>query len=167
MWALERHYVRLGRLFSACGVCGWSRESCEFLEGQVVWGYYLDDLFPTLLTCSSHREATIENVLTRPDSRGVREWNVTFIRDFNDWEVEVVVAFFQFRHSHTVPNAAPTANPDSLRWKLCKDGAFASRSFYYALSDRLGVSFLWKAFGWLKLLLEWLSLYGQRLGVRF
>jgi hypothetical protein len=41
-------------------------------------------LFPTLFTCSSNREATIDNVLTRPDSRGVQEWNVTFIRDFND-----------------------------------------------------------------------------------
>jgi hypothetical protein len=126
----------------------------------------LMDLFPMLFTRSSHREATIENVLTRPDSRGVREWNVTFVHDFNDWEVEVVVSFFQFRHSHTVPNAAPTADPDSLRWKLCKDGAFASHSFYYALSDRLGVSFPWKSIWMVKApprvaFLIWTVAWGQ------
>ena len=126
----------------------------------------LMDLFPMLFTCSSYREATIENVLTRPDSRGVQEWNVTFVRDFNDWEVEVVVAFFQFLHSHTVPIAAPTADPDSLRWKLCKDGAFASHSFYYALSDRLRVSFPWKSIWMVKApprvaFLIWTAAWGQ------
>ena len=60
------------------------------------------------------------------------------MRDFNDWEVDVVAEFFQFLHSHKVPNAAPIVAPDGLRWKLCKDGAFTSRSFYYALMDRRG-----------------------------
>ena len=89
-------------------------------------------LFPTLFTCSSNREATIAEVLSVPDSRGVWEWNVTFVRDFNDWEVVVVAEFFQLLHSHKVPIAAPNVAPDGLRWKPCKDGAFASRSFYYA-----------------------------------
>ena len=102
-------------------------------------------LFPALFTCSSNREATIVNVLTSPDSRGVWEWNVTFVRDFNDWEVDVVAEFFQFLHSHKFPIAAPNVAPDGLRWKLCKDGAFASCSFYYALLDRQGVRFPWKS----------------------
>jgi hypothetical protein len=101
-------------------------------------------LFPTLFTCSSNREATIAEVLSGPDARGVREWNVTFVRDFNDWEVDVVAEFFQFLHSHMVPIAAPNMAPDGLRWKLCKDGVFAARSFYYALIDRRGVRFPWK-----------------------
>jgi hypothetical protein len=67
------------------------------------------------------------------------------VRDFNDWEVDVVAEFFQFLHSHNVPIAAPNAAPDGLRWKLCKDGAFASRSFYYALIDKRGVRFPWKS----------------------
>uniref|UniRef100_A0A2N9IJZ1 Reverse transcriptase domain-containing protein n=1 Tax=Fagus sylvatica TaxID=28930 RepID=A0A2N9IJZ1_FAGSY len=70
------------------------------------------------------------------------EWNVTFVRDFNDWEVDVVAEFFQFLHSHMVPNAAP---PDELRWKQCKDGVFTSRSYHYALIDRRGVRFPWKS----------------------
>uniref|UniRef100_A0A2N9I5R6 Reverse transcriptase domain-containing protein n=1 Tax=Fagus sylvatica TaxID=28930 RepID=A0A2N9I5R6_FAGSY len=102
-------------------------------------------LFPILFTCSANREATIAEVLSGPDSAGVREWNVTFVRDFNDWEVDVVAEFFQFLHSYKVPIVAPNMAPDGLRWKLCKDGAFTSRSFYYALIDRRGVSFPWKS----------------------
>uniref|UniRef100_A0A2N9G1S1 Reverse transcriptase domain-containing protein n=1 Tax=Fagus sylvatica TaxID=28930 RepID=A0A2N9G1S1_FAGSY len=102
-------------------------------------------LFPTLFTCSSNREATIAEVLCDPNSRGVREWNVTFVRDFNDWEVDVVAEFFQFLHSHMVPTAAPNVAPDELRWKPCKDGVFTSRSYYYALIDRRGVRFPWKS----------------------
>ena len=60
------------------------------------------------------------------------------MRDFNDWEVDLVAEFFQFLHSHNVPNAAPTAAPNGLHWKLRKDGAFASHSFYYALIDWRG-----------------------------
>ena len=67
------------------------------------------------------------------------------MRDFNDWEVDLVVEFFQFLHSHNVPNAAPTAAPNGLHWKLRKDGAFASHSFYYALIDWRGVRFPWKS----------------------
>uniref|UniRef100_A0A2N9H3D8 Reverse transcriptase domain-containing protein n=1 Tax=Fagus sylvatica TaxID=28930 RepID=A0A2N9H3D8_FAGSY len=60
-------------------------------------------LFPILFTCSANREATIAEVLSGPDSAGVREWNVTFVRDFNDWEVDVVAEFFQFLHSYKDP----------------------------------------------------------------
>jgi hypothetical protein len=134
VWTLDRHNVKLGRLFSACGVCGWSRHKwC----GDAT----LMALLPNLFAYSSNREATIDNDLTSTDFRGVREWNVTFVRDFNDWGVDVVVEFFQFLHSHTTPITAP----DGLHWKLCKDGVFASRSFYYALNARMGVSFPWKS----------------------
>ena len=122
----------------------------EFVVGQGTCVSFWNDkwcgdtsmmvLFPTLFTCSSNREATIAEVLSGPDARGVREWNVTFVRDFNNWEVDVVAEFFQFLHSHMVPNVAPYG----LRWKPCKDGVFASCSFYYALINRRGVRFPWK-----------------------
>uniref|UniRef100_A0A2N9GQ47 Reverse transcriptase domain-containing protein n=1 Tax=Fagus sylvatica TaxID=28930 RepID=A0A2N9GQ47_FAGSY len=136
---------------------GWEDyfQQVEFVVGQGnrirFWkdkwcgGTSLMVLFPNLFTCSSNREATIANVLTNPDSRGVREWNVTFVRDFNDWEVDLVAEFFHFLHSHKVPTADTTLAPDGLRWKICKDGVFTSRSFYSALINRRGVSFPWKS----------------------
>ena len=99
------------------------------------------DRLPRLFTCSTHRDATIDTVLTSPDSRGVREWNVTFVQAFNDWEVAEVVEFFQLLNSHVVTNSGP----DGLRWTLCKAGVFDSRSFYLALIDRPGESFPWKS----------------------
>jgi hypothetical protein len=45
-----------------------------------------------------------------------------------------VMEFFQLLNSNIVTNAVL----DCLRWKLYKDGSFDSRSFYYALNDRLG-----------------------------
>ena len=57
----------------------------------------------------------------------------------------MVAEFFQFLHSHMDPIAAPNVAPNELRWKPCKDGVFASHSFYYALIDRRGVRFPWKS----------------------
>ncbi len=99
------------------------------------------DRFPILFSCSTQCDATIENVLTGPNPRRVHEWNVSFVRGFNDWEVVVVVEFFDFLYSI----AEPKGGVDGLRWKLCKDGVFDSRSFYLALSSRPGVRFPWKS----------------------
>lgn len=101
----------------------------------------LMDRFPILFSCSTQCDAIIENVLTGPNPRRVREWNVSFVRGFNDWEVVVVVEFFDFLYSI----AEPKGGVDGLRWKLCKDGVFDSRSFYLALSSRPGVRFPWKS----------------------
>jgi hypothetical protein len=47
----------------------------------------LRDRFLVLFACSSYRDATIESLLVRSSPWGVREWNITFIRAFNDWKV--------------------------------------------------------------------------------
>ena len=48
--------------------------------------------------------------------------------------------FFQLLASNTPNNAGPAGSC----WKGSKDGAFASRSFYHVLNDKLGVPFPWK-----------------------
>ena len=98
------------------------------------------DRFPILYTCSSQHEMTIDSVLVRPTEGGPCEWDVTFVRDFNDWEIEVVMEFFQLLTTHSPTNEGP----NGLRWKLRKDGILDSRSFYYALVDRPGWLFPWK-----------------------
>jgi hypothetical protein len=71
---------------------------------------------------------------------GFGNWNVTFTRGFNDWEVEIVVEFFQLLSSYAVPIMAP----DGVKWKCNKAGVFDSHSFYAVLNVRPGVAFLWK-----------------------
>jgi hypothetical protein len=101
----------------------------------------LADRFPLLYSCSTQCDATIADVLTSPNSRGVWEWDVSFVRGFNDLEVAVVVEFFEFLASNVVPKEGA----DGLCWKLSKAGVFDSRSFYLALSARPGVRFPWKS----------------------
>jgi hypothetical protein len=113
----------------------------EFGFGKWCGDMALMDRFLTLYTCSSHREVTIDFVLLRSTVGGPREWNVTFVCKFNDWELDVVVEFFKLLTSFYVTNE----RLDGLRWKPRKNGVFDSRSFYYVLNDRPGVLFPWKS----------------------
>uniref|UniRef100_A0A2N9IZP3 Reverse transcriptase domain-containing protein n=1 Tax=Fagus sylvatica TaxID=28930 RepID=A0A2N9IZP3_FAGSY len=146
-WWVGIRYARRKKL-AGLGVRSlfWTNKA---LLGKWLWRFGLEEhhLWRRVIVAKFGTDlgATIANVLTTPDSRGVREWNVTFVRDFNALEVDLVARFFHFLHSNNVPIAATTLALDGLRWKLCKDGVFTSRSFYYALIDRRGVSFPWKS----------------------
>jgi hypothetical protein len=53
---------------------------------------------PLLFACSTSQSASIAFVLLSSNV-GDRIWNLIFVRDFNDWEVKEVFAFFDFIHS--------------------------------------------------------------------
>jgi hypothetical protein len=57
------------------------------------------------------------------------EWDVTFVRHFNDWEMPMVFSFLDFLYSHS----PSTTREDVLRWKLKRSGLFDIQSFYRAL----------------------------------
>ena len=85
----------------------------------------------------------MDTVLNRAAPRGLGEWNVNFIRSFNDWEVGMVVEFFQLLSTFAIPHLIP----DGLKWKCSKAGVFDSTSFYAALNERPWCSrgSVWKA----------------------
>lgn len=58
--------------------------------------------------------ATMDSLLVRLSPEGVQDWNITFVRAFNDWEVDIVALFFQLLNSH-IPSSV---GPDGLGWKL-------------------------------------------------
>ncbi len=60
---------------------------------------------------------------------GGRTWDILFIRDFKDWEVDQVLAFFNFIHSW-IPISV---GPDSMHWKPRQHGVFDTKSFYHVL----------------------------------
>uniref|UniRef100_A0A2N9GIF8 Reverse transcriptase zinc-binding domain-containing protein n=1 Tax=Fagus sylvatica TaxID=28930 RepID=A0A2N9GIF8_FAGSY len=101
----------------------------------------LKDVFPDLYACASNRQATIASTLIRSASGSRPEWNVHFVRNFNDWEVEEVASFFELLHAHT----AFKEGGDGLRWRLKSNGVFDIRSYYLALRDNQPVTFPWKA----------------------
>ena len=74
--------------------------------------------FPNLYECASFKEGTIEAaLLLRHESV---EWNVTFIRDFNDWEVEEVISFMSLIYSNTPKGVGE----DAVWWGLKSNGRF-------------------------------------------
>jgi hypothetical protein len=101
----------------------------------------LKDVFLDLYACASNRQATIASTLIQSASGSRFEWNVHFVRNFNDWEVEGVASFFELLHSHT----SFKEGGDGLRWRLTGNGIFNIRSYYLALRDNHPVTFPWKA----------------------
>jgi hypothetical protein len=98
-------------------------------------------MFPVLYACSSSRNASLASCLTSSSVGEGRAWHITFIRDFNDWEVEEVLAFFNF-----IQSKIPThVEPDEMRWKFHSSGAFDTKSLYQAIAGKCDIKFPWKA----------------------
>ena len=101
----------------------------------------LKDVFPDLYACASNHQATIDSILIRSALGSRSDWNVHFVRNFNDWEVEGVASFFELLHSHS----SFRKGGDGLRWRLKGNGVFDIRSFYSALRHKQPMTFPWKA----------------------
>ena len=102
-------------------------------------GMPLKEAFPMLYECASNREATINEVVVREN--GSVTWNVTFARNFNDWELDNVISFLNLLQSNL-----PTREvEDGLRWNLKKNGNFDIHSYYDALRASPNLVFPWKS----------------------
>uniref|UniRef100_A0A2N9HB87 Reverse transcriptase domain-containing protein n=1 Tax=Fagus sylvatica TaxID=28930 RepID=A0A2N9HB87_FAGSY len=100
----------------------------------------LKEIFLGLFGCSLNQEDSVGSVLVSQGVDHSQEWNVTFERDFNNWELDQVVAFFSLLHSHT-PRGV---EGDKLAWRPGRKGIFDSRSFYHVLRAPLAICFPWK-----------------------
>ena len=100
----------------------------------------LKELFPMLFLCSSNHDASVGSVLSRSGLGSSCVWNISFVRDFNDWELPAVMSFFNFIH----PLLPGREGSDKLVWKPRHSGQFDVRSFYCALQDFYRPKFPWK-----------------------
>jgi hypothetical protein len=73
-------------------------------------------------------------------SNGNIQWNLSFIRPMQDWEVELVIAFFNVLYLLKVR----LGGEDSIWWIPSKRKKFEVRSFYQTLSIPSSSSFPWK-----------------------
>ena len=68
-------------------------------------------------------------------------WNVSFLRNFNDWEMDSVVEFLSL-----IESKAPLREvEDGPWWHLRKNGRFDISSFYDAFRDSPHVVFPWRS----------------------
>uniref|UniRef100_A0A2N9G0Y7 Uncharacterized protein n=1 Tax=Fagus sylvatica TaxID=28930 RepID=A0A2N9G0Y7_FAGSY len=101
----------------------------------------LKTLFPVLFSCSSNKTASIESLLCRQGVGEERVWNLAFIRDFNDCELDELLNFFNLIHSK-IPRKE---HPDAMSWTLRQHERFDAKSFYHALSGQSAFTFPWNA----------------------
>jgi hypothetical protein len=72
---------------------------------------------------------------------GTIQWNVIFTRLVQDWEVEMVLSFFERLYSIQLRHG----DEDRISWSPSNRSKFEVKSFYEVLTSQDGPSFLWKS----------------------
>jgi hypothetical protein len=85
--------------------------------------------YPVLFSIPQFKDAWVGDNLSVLD--GVAHLNVVFTHLAQDWEVEMVLYFYEWLYSHQIQHGAV----DRLVWSLSKRGHFEVKSFYKALAS--------------------------------
>ena len=116
---------------------------------------------PPFFSIARYKEAWVkDNFIWR---NGVVKWNVIFVRSIQDWELGMVLSFFDRLNSCKIS----FGNVDRIRWSSSKKGIFEVKSFYKALSNFDHEVFPWKISGVLTCRCEWRSSGGLRPSAKF
>ena len=83
---------------------------------------------------AAHRNATIEEMWDQNFGEG--GWNLRFIRDFNDWELDMVDNLLHVLRGHRI-----TLEEDSIFWKEGRNGQFRVKKTYSLLESPLTAVF--------------------------
>ena len=123
---------------------GWCWEKLAFKVGKgnkiSIWtdlwcgDTVLSQRFLHLFTLAAHRNATIEEMWDQ--NFGVGGWNLRFIRDFNDWELDMVGNLFHDLRGHKI-----TLEEDSVFWKEGRNWQFRVKEAYSLLDSPLTAVF--------------------------
>ncbi|RVW55650.1 LINE-1 retrotransposable element ORF2 protein [Vitis vinifera] len=83
----------------------------------------LSQRFPHLYGMAAHRNGTVEDMWDQNVGQG--DWDVRFVRRFNDWELDLVGNLL-----HTLRGFNPTLEEDAVFWKGRKNGKFKVKEAY-------------------------------------
>jgi len=95
--------------------------------------------YPVLFSLAHFQDAWVVDNLSVVD--GVAHWSVVFTRYAQDWEVEMVLSFYEHLYSNRIQHG----EVDRLVWNLSKRESFEVKTFYRALASQEAVSFPWKS----------------------
>jgi hypothetical protein len=98
----------------------------------------LKQCFPALFSIVRNKDAMVADNLVVHN--GVIQWNVLFTRQIQDWEMDMVISFFDRLYSIS----ARHGEGDKLVWNPSKKCLFKVRSFYEELIRKDDSSFPWK-----------------------
>ncbi|RVW76228.1 hypothetical protein CK203_048916 [Vitis vinifera] len=83
---------------------------------------------------AAHRDATVEE--TWDQNFGQGGWNLRFLRDFNDWELEMIGNLL-----HVLRSYKPSMEEDSVRWKGGRNGKFRVKEAYRVVTRPNDIGF--------------------------
>ncbi|RVW44210.1 hypothetical protein CK203_089437 [Vitis vinifera] len=86
----------------------------------------LSQCFNQLFVLAVHRDATIEEMWDHDAGQG--DWKLVFVRDFNDWEMDMVGELL-----HTLRGQRPSLEDDSVVWRQGRNGIFKIKEAYRLL----------------------------------
>jgi hypothetical protein len=95
----------------------------------------LKESFPELFSIACYKEVWVADHLQFSNEN--IQWNISFIKPVQDWEVELVTAFFNALDSLKVGQGGD----DSIWWIPSKQWKFEVRPFYQTLSTLSSSSF--------------------------
>jgi hypothetical protein len=97
----------------------------------------LKHIYPLLYHIARYKEAWVKDNFSWRN--GVVEWNVIFIHAIQDWEMDVILTFFEMLYSCKLSQG----NVD--QWSPSKKSVFEVKSFYKVLSNPATEMFPWKS----------------------
>ncbi|WJZ89560.1 hypothetical protein VitviT2T_008772 [Vitis vinifera] len=86
----------------------------------------LSQCFYHLFVLAVHRNATIEEMWDQHSGQG--DWNLVFVRDFNDWEMDMVGDLL-----HTLRGHRSSMEDDSVIWRQGRNGRYRVKEAYRML----------------------------------
>lgn len=89
----------------------------------------LKDIFLNFYSIACVKDAFMAYYLELPSH--FHQWNVSFIIDAHNWEVDVFTSFFKLLYSFKLRQGGE----EKLRWDLSKRGIFDVKSFYNVLAS--------------------------------
>ncbi|RVW98823.1 LINE-1 reverse transcriptase-like [Vitis vinifera] len=111
----EGHGWRAKRAYGAFGVGVWKE-----IWKETDW---LSQNFPHLFVMAAHRNATVEEMWDQNFGQG--GWNLRFLRDFNDWEMDMIGNLL-----HVLRDYKPSMEEDSVCWKGGRNDKFRVKEAY-------------------------------------
>jgi hypothetical protein len=95
------------------------------------------EVYPGLYSIASNKVASIAD--NSDLVSGSCQWNVSFIRALNDWEVEELASFYSLLYSFNLVGGG-----DKIWWVPNRKGKFEVRSFYNEIISKVSCPFPWK-----------------------
>jgi hypothetical protein len=105
----------------------------------MIFGVMIDQAwFPTLFIIARHKDARMANNFQSND--GFIEWKVLFMRQVQNWEMELVLAFFERLYSFKICHG----EGDRVRWSPSKRCQFKVKPFHKVLYSQAHLASPWK-----------------------